>query len=143
MNPPFLFCHLLFWQGLFHKTTPTFSGTPYERGCLESEIMDVWNTLYPCAERAARFSATPRIGPRGWVPYTGLRPRHTPRRSRRTAYITRALGGLADRNKSVFAMFLLKQATNGGLRDKPKDDNDGPKEINITINGIKSGDAFK
>lgn len=51
--------------------------------------------------------------------------------------------GLADRNKSVFAMFLLKQATNGGLRDKPKDDDDGPKEINITINGIKSGDAFK
>ena len=51
--------------------------------------------------------------------------------------------GLEDRNKSVFAMFLLKQATNGGLRDRPKDDDDGPKEINITINGIKAGDAFK
>lgn len=51
--------------------------------------------------------------------------------------------GLSDRNKSVFAMFLLKQATNGGLRDKPKDDDDGPKEINITINGVKAGDAFK
>lgn len=51
--------------------------------------------------------------------------------------------GLEDRNKSVFAMFLLKQATNGGLRDRPKDDDDGPKEINITINGVKAGDAFK
>ncbi len=51
--------------------------------------------------------------------------------------------GLSDRNKSVFAMFLLKQPNNGGLRDRPKDDNDGPKEINITINGIKAGDAFK
>ena len=51
--------------------------------------------------------------------------------------------GLEDRNKSVFAMFLLKQATNGGLRDKPKDDDDGPKEINITINGVGAGEAFK
>lgn len=51
--------------------------------------------------------------------------------------------GLEDRNKSVFAMFLLKQATNGGLRDRPKDDDDGPKEINITINGVGAGEAFK
>ena len=51
--------------------------------------------------------------------------------------------GLEDRNKSVFAMFLLKQATNGGLRDKPKDDDDGPKEINITINGVGAGETFK
>ena len=51
--------------------------------------------------------------------------------------------GLEDRNKSVFAMFLLKQQTNGGLRDKPKEDDDGPKEINITINGVKANDAFK
>lgn len=51
--------------------------------------------------------------------------------------------GLEDRNKSVFSMFLLKQATNGGLRDRPKDDDDGPKEINITINGVGAGEAFK
>ena len=51
--------------------------------------------------------------------------------------------GLEDKNKSVFAMFLLKQQTNGGLRDRPKDDDDGPKEINITINGVGAADAFK
>lgn len=51
--------------------------------------------------------------------------------------------GLEDKNKSVFAMFLLKQQTNGGLRDRPKDEDDGPKEINITINGVGAGEAFK
>ena len=50
--------------------------------------------------------------------------------------------GLNNRDKSVFAMFLLKQPTNGGLRDRPKDD-DEVKDINITINGVDIGNAFK
>lgn len=50
--------------------------------------------------------------------------------------------GITNKDKSVFAMFLLKQPNNGGLRDKPKDDDD-VKDINITINGVDIGSAFK